>query len=65
MISLTNAFLRFLSFFLSIHYFDSLRLFTRIDECKDKIRGVLKGRLPPEKDMKKEIVQALRSYFLN
>ncbi|KAL1221197.1 DNA repair protein RAD50 [Cardamine amara subsp. amara] len=32
-----------------------------IDECKDKIRGVLKGRLPPEKDMKKEIVQALRS----
>ncbi|KFK31167.1 hypothetical protein AALP_AA6G077500 [Arabis alpina] len=32
-----------------------------LDECKDKIRGVLKGRLPPEKDMKKEIVQALRS----
>ncbi|CAH8348708.1 unnamed protein product [Eruca vesicaria subsp. sativa] len=32
-----------------------------IDECKDKIRGVLKGRLPLEKDMKKEIVQALRS----
>ncbi|CAL9235186.1 unnamed protein product [Arabidopsis halleri] len=32
-----------------------------IDECKDRIRGVLKGRLPPEKDMKKEIVQALRS----
>ncbi|CAN8315648.1 unnamed protein product [Cochlearia groenlandica] len=31
-----------------------------IDECKDKIRVVLKGRLPPEKDMKKEIVQALR-----
>ncbi|KAF8096059.1 hypothetical protein N665_0318s0012 [Sinapis alba] len=32
-----------------------------IDECKDKIRGALKGRLPLEKDMKKEIVQALRS----
>ncbi|ESQ51785.1 hypothetical protein EUTSA_v10016151mg [Eutrema salsugineum] len=32
-----------------------------LDECKDKIRGVLKGRLPPEKDLKKEIVQALRS----
>ncbi|CAA7027279.1 unnamed protein product [Microthlaspi erraticum] len=32
-----------------------------IDECKDKSRGVLKGRLPPEKDLKKEIVQALRS----
>lgn len=32
-----------------------------IDECKDRIRGVLKGRLPPEKDMKREIVQALRS----
>ncbi|XP_010414057.1 PREDICTED: DNA repair protein RAD50 isoform X2 [Camelina sativa] len=32
-----------------------------IDECKDRIRVVLKGRLPPEKDMKKEIVQALRS----
>ncbi|CAN7115358.1 unnamed protein product [Brassica rapa subsp. narinosa] len=32
-----------------------------IDESKDKIRGVLKGRLPLEKDMKKEIVQALRS----
>ncbi|KAJ7015717.1 hypothetical protein NC653_004881 [Populus alba x Populus x berolinensis] len=23
-----------------------------IDECKDKIRGVLKGRLPPDKDLK-------------
>ncbi|KAJ0261961.1 DNA repair protein RAD50 [Hirschfeldia incana] len=32
-----------------------------IDECKDKIRGALKGRLPLEKDMKKEILQALRS----
>ncbi|XP_022980190.1 DNA repair protein RAD50 [Cucurbita maxima] len=32
-----------------------------IDEYKDKIRGVLKGRLPPEKDLKKEITQALRA----
>ncbi|KAJ4907280.1 DNA repair protein RAD50 [Raphanus sativus] len=32
-----------------------------IDECKDKVRGALKGRLPLEKDMKKEIVQSLRS----
>ncbi|CAH2059850.1 unnamed protein product [Thlaspi arvense] len=32
-----------------------------IDECKEKVRGVLKGRLPPEKDLKKEIVEALRS----
>ncbi|XP_010557042.1 PREDICTED: DNA repair protein RAD50 isoform X2 [Tarenaya hassleriana] len=32
-----------------------------IDDCKDKIRGMLKGRLPAEKDLKKEIVQALRS----
>lgn len=26
-----------------------------MDENKDKIRGVLKGRLPSEKDLKKEI----------
>ncbi|KAL4024651.1 hypothetical protein IC575_013015 [Cucumis melo] len=32
-----------------------------IDEYKDKIRGVLKGRFPPEKDLKKEITQALRA----
>ncbi|KAJ4846048.1 DNA repair protein rad50 [Turnera subulata] len=32
-----------------------------IDEYKDKIRGVLKGRLPPDKDLKKEITQALRA----
>ncbi|XP_038891814.1 DNA repair protein RAD50 isoform X2 [Benincasa hispida] len=31
-----------------------------IDEYKDKIRAVLKGRFPPEKDLKKEITQALR-----
>lgn len=36
--------------------------FTKImDENKDKIRGVLKGRLPQDKDLKKEITQALRS----
>jgi len=62
-ISLTKTFLSFLSFFLFIYCFHSLKLLTRIDECKDRIRGVLKGRLPPEKDMKREIVQALRSCF--
>lgn len=36
----------------------------RIDEYKDKIRGVLKGRLPPDKDLKKEITQALRWLWL-
>ncbi|OVA03774.1 DNA repair protein Rad50 [Macleaya cordata] len=30
-----------------------------IDEHKEKIRGVLKGRLPFDKDLKKEITQAL------
>lgn len=32
-----------------------------IDEYKDKIRDVLKGRLPPDRDLKKEITQALRA----
>ncbi|XP_057959877.1 DNA repair protein RAD50 [Malania oleifera] len=32
-----------------------------MDECKDRIRGVLKGRLPPDKDLKKEIMQARRA----
>ncbi|CAI0437691.1 unnamed protein product [Linum tenue] len=32
-----------------------------IDEYKDKIRGVLKGRLPVDKDLKKEVTQALRT----
>ncbi|OWM84224.1 hypothetical protein CDL15_Pgr011609 [Punica granatum] len=32
-----------------------------IDDFKDKIRKVLKGRLPFDKDMKKEITQALRA----
>ncbi|KAJ7957253.1 DNA repair protein RAD50 [Quillaja saponaria] len=32
-----------------------------IDDYKDRIRGVLKGRLPPDKDLKKEITQALRA----
>lgn len=36
----------------------------RIDDCKDKIRGVLKGRLPPDKDLKKEMTQALRSFYV-
>ncbi|XP_074357274.1 DNA repair protein RAD50 [Apium graveolens] len=31
-----------------------------IDEFKDRIRGVLKGRLPPDKDVKKEVIRALR-----
>lgn len=29
-----------------------------MDEYKDKIRGVLKGRLPPDKDLRKEISKA-------
>ncbi|OMO96607.1 DNA repair protein Rad50 [Corchorus capsularis] len=33
----------------------------RIEEYKDKIRAVLKGRLPPDKDLKREISQALRT----
>ncbi|XP_021291599.1 DNA repair protein RAD50 [Herrania umbratica] len=32
-----------------------------IDEYKDRIRGVLKGRVPTDKDLKREIIQALRS----
>ncbi|XP_027334431.1 DNA repair protein RAD50 [Abrus precatorius] len=32
-----------------------------IDDQKDKIRKVLKGRLPPDKDVKKEITQALKT----
>ncbi|KAI4317369.1 hypothetical protein L6164_025242 [Bauhinia variegata] len=32
-----------------------------IDEQNDKIRRVLKGRMPPDKDLKKEVTQALRS----
>ncbi|XP_038720675.1 DNA repair protein RAD50 [Tripterygium wilfordii] len=35
-----------------------------LEEYKDKIRGVLKGRLPPDKDLKKEITQALRALGL-
>jgi len=31
-----------------------------VDENKDKIKGILKGRLPADKDLKKEITQALR-----
>ncbi|KAK7331449.1 hypothetical protein VNO77_25674 [Canavalia gladiata] len=32
-----------------------------IDDQNDKIRKALKGRVPPDKDVKKEITQALRS----
>lgn len=32
-----------------------------IDDYKDRIRGVLKGRVPPDKDLKREITQALRA----
>ncbi|XP_047335105.1 DNA repair protein RAD50 [Impatiens glandulifera] len=32
-----------------------------IDDHKDRIRGALKGRLPLEKDLKKEITQAFRT----
>ncbi|GMH20274.1 hypothetical protein Nepgr_022115 [Nepenthes gracilis] len=32
-----------------------------MDEYKDKIRGILKGRLPLDKDLKREIAQALRT----
>lgn len=32
----------------------------RMDEIKDRVKGVLKGRLPPDKDLKSGIGQALR-----
>ncbi|GAB2295676.1 DNA repair protein rad50 [Dionaea muscipula] len=32
-----------------------------MDDHKEKIRGILKGRLPSDKDLKKEITQALRA----
>lgn len=32
-----------------------------VDEHKSKIKGVLKGRLPLDKDLKKEVTQALRA----
>ncbi|PON95475.1 DNA repair protein Rad50 [Trema orientale] len=32
-----------------------------IDDYREKIRGVLKGRLPPDKDLKREITQAMRA----
>ncbi|KAG5560731.1 hypothetical protein RHGRI_003911 [Rhododendron griersonianum] len=31
-----------------------------MDEIRDRVKGVLKGRLPPDKDLKNEIGQALR-----
>lgn len=37
-----------------------IRVNFRIDEFKDRIRVVLKGRFPPEKDVKKEVIKALR-----
>ncbi|GER39775.1 DNA repair protein RAD50 [Striga asiatica] len=33
----------------------------KVDECKERIRGVLKGRMPPDRDLKKEIVQVQSS----
>ncbi|KAK1259931.1 DNA repair protein RAD50 [Acorus gramineus] len=46
---------------------DSLEICKRrikkiMDECKDKIRSVLKGRLPPDEHLKKEISHALGLY---
>lgn len=35
-------------------------LIFRVDEFKDGIRGVLKGRLPSDKDLKKEVTQVSR-----
>lgn len=35
-------------------------ILSRVDEHKDKIRAVLKGRFPLDKDLKKEITQAQR-----
>ncbi|KAL6532168.1 hypothetical protein OROGR_014138 [Orobanche gracilis] len=32
-----------------------------VDECKERIRGVLKGRIPPDKDLKNEIIQVQSS----
>lgn len=32
----------------------------RMDEIRDRVKGVLKGRLPPDKDLKNEIGRALR-----
>ncbi|KAK4435834.1 DNA repair protein [Sesamum alatum] len=32
-----------------------------VEECKESIRGVLKGRLPPDKDLKAEITQVQSS----
>ncbi|KAI8566801.1 hypothetical protein RHMOL_Rhmol02G0070100 [Rhododendron molle] len=34
--------------------------FKKMDEIRDRVKGVLKGRLPPDKDLKNEIGQALR-----
>ncbi|KAL0382808.1 UNVERIFIED_CONTAM: DNA repair protein [Sesamum calycinum] len=35
--------------------------FSRVEECKERIRGVLKGRLPPDKDLKDEIIKVQSS----
>ncbi|XP_011084217.1 DNA repair protein RAD50 [Sesamum indicum] len=32
-----------------------------VEECKERIRGVLKGRLPPDKDLKDEIIKVQSS----
>ncbi|KAF7150516.1 hypothetical protein RHSIM_Rhsim02G0061900 [Rhododendron simsii] len=35
--------------------------FKKMDEIRDRVKGVLKGRLPPDKDLKNEIGKALRA----
>ncbi|EYU31506.1 hypothetical protein ABFS82_07G071500 [Erythranthe guttata] len=32
-----------------------------VDDCKESVRGVLKGRIPPDKDLKKEVLQVQSS----
>ncbi|KAL7105884.1 hypothetical protein ACP275_07G074600 [Erythranthe tilingii] len=32
-----------------------------VDDCKESVRGVLKGRIPPDKDLKKEVIQVQSS----
>lgn len=40
-------------------------ILSRVDECKERIRGVLKGRIPPDKDLKNEIIQVQRLLLLS
>ncbi|GFQ04279.1 DNA repair protein rad50 [Phtheirospermum japonicum] len=32
-----------------------------VDECKERIKGVLKGRIPPDKDLKNDVIQVQSS----